>query len=79
MADVKLGKTKEGLTPVGKGWVNKYKKEGVEKEAINITIDRGVEELILRAEDKLVAFPNSKREGKRDADYRLYISAAVKA
>jgi len=79
MADLTQNKKSENLTPVGKGWVNKYTKDGLEKEAISITIDRSVEKLLLKAEDKLVAFPNIKREGKRDADFRLYVSAETTA
>ena len=59
---------KSDLKPIGKAWVNT---KG-ELNYLSITIDRGTE-ITLESEDKLVAFPNNKREGKRDADYRIYV------
>ena len=62
---------------VGRAWVNKTKKDG--REYINVRIDKGVKISSLDENSQLQLWPNTKREGKKDADLRLSILVPVKA
>lgn len=59
---------------IGRAWKNLVKKEDSEykgTEFLNITLDRDVQEVVLKQGDKIQLWPNNKREGKQDADYRV--------
>lgn len=72
---------------VGKLWHGTGKTSGIQYD--NITFDRGFEivirdtkknvEYVLPENASIQAFPNSKREGKRDADMRLSFQIEVGA
>lgn len=72
------GAQKSNRVFVGKGWKN-TSKNGT--EYLNISFDRGMEVIIRDTKNQveyslpqgsnIVGFPNTKREGKRDADIRL--------
>lgn len=64
---------------VGRAWKNTISTEGENKgkEFISIRLDNNVKELNLEAGDRVELWPNLKREGKKDADYRLSIVPAV--
>lgn len=72
-------KAKPVITFVGKAWVNTVNKEGSKvngKSFINVSIDRQYKELTLQEGDRMQLWPNTKREGKNDADYRMSIISA---
>lgn len=59
---------------IGRGWINTVKqgpRAGL--NFIQVKFDRGVEIDKLTPDCMLQLWPNEKREGKRDADYRLSI------
>lgn len=61
---------------VGKGWVNTVNKPQSKahgQQFINITLDKDVSEISIKAGERLQLWPNDKREGKNDADYRVSI------
>jgi len=60
----------------GKGWINTVNKEGSKVDGvkfINVTLDRSIDSLTLKAGDRIQLWPNVQREGKKDADYRMSI------
>lgn len=65
-------------TFIGRAWINEVKKEGASKgvKFLNVTRDKGFEDITLKASDSLQLWPNPKREGKRDADFRLSVVSA---
>lgn len=60
---------------IGRAWVNTVQKEGALKgtQFLNIQIDQAFASITLSPGDKIQLWPNAKREGKQDADYRLSI------
>jgi len=64
---------------IGRAWVNEVQKEGPSKgvKFLNIQIDNALEEVTIKQSDRLQLWPNSKREGKKDADFRLSVVSAV--
>lgn len=59
---------------IGRAWKNRVQKEGATKgvEFLNLQLDRDVS-ITLEAGDRITLWPNTKREGKADADYRASI------
>lgn len=76
-----MASDKNTMLFIGKAWNNKSKSN---KNYTNIVFDRGIEVIVkdiksglaysLSGKDGMLAFPNAKREGKKDADLRLSIS-----
>jgi len=63
------------LLPVGKMWVNDRMNEAGTSPKLTITLDRNLGlNLTLAAGSRLLAFENNKREGRRDADYRIAVA-----
>jgi hypothetical protein len=65
---------------IGKGWERKVEKQDSAhfgKAFINITLDRDIENVTLKKGDVLQLWPNHKREGKRDADWRMSVVTPV--
>ena len=61
---------------IGRAWINVVKNEEskyVGTEFINVTLDKDVNKVVINAGDKLQLWPNNKREGKKDADFRVSI------
>lgn len=59
---------------IGRAWKNLVKNADSKyhgTEFLNITLDRDVQEVTLKHGDKIQLWPNNKREGKQDADYRV--------
>lgn len=64
---------------VGKGWlntVNNRDSKAFGKQYINITLDRGIDEVTVGGNEKLQLWFNNKREGKNDAEYRVSLVTA---
>lgn len=60
----------------GKGWDNVVDKAGSKANGmrfINITIDRDIKGLTLKHGDRIQLWPNDKRDGKQDADWRMSV------
>ena len=59
---------------IGRAWINTVRKEGPSKgvQFLNLKFDRGMN-LTLGEGDQVSLWPNKKREGKVDADYRASI------
>lgn len=59
---------------IGRAWINEVKKEGSNQgtKFLNLKIDRGID-LTLVGGDSLTLWPNKKREGKQDADFRVSV------
>lgn len=67
-------------TFVGKAWINTVKQgDFVGTQFINLTLDRDVHSVVLQQGIKVQLWPNKKREGKNDADYRVSILEPVAA
>jgi uncharacterized protein (DUF736 family) len=62
---------------IGRAWMNKAKKDG--REYINIRFDKGVKVTNLDENCQMQLWPNTKREGKKDADLRLSILVPMTA
>lgn len=60
---------------IGRAWVNTVQKEGPNKgkEFISISIDNTIASVMLKPGMTIQLWPNQKREGKQDADYRLSV------
>lgn len=60
---------------IGRAWVHLVTKEGPSKGSsfMNVRIDECFKEVVLKPTDLLQLWPNQKREGSRDADFRLSI------
>ena len=59
---------------VGKVWLNEVKNgKHKGKKFFNVRIDQAVSELVLTPESKIQMWPNIKREGKQDPDFRMSI------
>ena len=59
---------------VGRAWKNTVKNDESEYHGvkfINVVLDHDYESLTMKQESKLQLWPNKKREGKKDADYRV--------
>jgi len=58
---------------IGKAWINEVTKEGPHKgvEYVNVTLDQDIDKVEMLKGSKLLLWPNEKREGKQDADYRV--------
>lgn len=63
---------------IGRAWVNVVQKEGENKgkSFIQIRLDRNIKELTVKGTDSFQLWPNVKREGKQDADFRLSVLSA---
>ena len=57
---------------IGKAWNNTSKVKGI--PYIRLTLDSNVSEVVLTPKTRLELWPNKKREGKQDADFRLTIA-----
>ena len=55
---------------IGKAW--KHEKDGA--EYLSVSLNRDLGEVALKSNDRMLLWPNKKREGKQDADYNLSIS-----
>lgn len=65
---------------IGRAWINTVQADGSKykgTEFINITLDRDREGVVFKKTDQLQLWPNSKREGKKDADFRVSIIMPV--
>ena len=74
-------KPKNQGTFVGKAWINEFKdgKTGETKHQIKISLDRDIKELsIENGKEEMVLWMNTKREGKKDADYRVATQEVLK-
>lgn len=72
MAEVKTtNETK--IVFIGKAWCNETKGG---KTYTKLSIDRGVE-LTLKSGDFIELWPNNKRDGKQDADFRASVRVAA--
>lgn len=76
MAEIKKSEESNRVF-IGRAWVNKSK-QNPEVEYLNVQIDRGFESITLNQNDLIQLYPNKKREGKKDADYRLSIVSNAK-
>lgn len=61
---------------IGKAWINKVpataqKNAGV--EFISVKLDRNIASVDIQAGQQITLWPNIKREGKQDADYRVSV------
>jgi len=57
---------------IGKAWLNKVLKGDHEgTEYINLTLDNNIQEVVIEKGNRLLLWPNEKREGKQDADFRV--------
>jgi hypothetical protein len=57
---------------VGRAWENEAKlKDGSTVTFLNITIDRDIQLDGITSAHKFQLWPNAKRDGKKDADWRL--------
>ena len=72
MAEVKTA-NKTKVVFIGKVWNNQTKGG---KQYPKLSIDRGVE-LTLKSGDFIELWPNNKREGKQDADFRASVRVAA--
>jgi uncharacterized protein (DUF736 family) len=54
---------------IGRAWENTSKKDGT--RYLRCVIDRNITKLDLTPETPFVLWPNKKREGKQDADFRI--------
>jgi uncharacterized protein (DUF736 family) len=75
---MKITKNENAVTKrefIGRAWINKVKKEGKNHgvEFISVRLDQAYETIQLDKGDRLLLWPNNKREGKQDADYRVSV------
>ena len=72
---IKAKASASSRTFIGRAWLNTVQKEGPSKgtQFLNISIDEAYAAITLTPQDKIQLWPNPKREGKQDADYRLSI------
>ena len=63
---------------IGKAWINTVKKEGANKgkQFLNLKFDRGTT-ITLSDADAIQLWPNHKREGIADADYRASVQVVA--
>jgi uncharacterized protein (DUF736 family) len=54
---------------IGRAWENTSKKDGT--TYFRCVIDRNITKLNLTPETPFILWPNKKREGKQDADFRI--------
>ena len=67
---------------IGRAWVNTVKTgELAGQNVLNLRFDRGVTGITVTPETHIELWPNAKRAGKRDADYRasVVVSAPVQS
>lgn len=64
-------KQNKQLKAIGRAWLNAAKADG--KEYLNVTVDKAVGEVTIGPDDRILMFPNAKRDGKKDADWRLMV------
>jgi hypothetical protein len=63
------------LLPIGRGWINDRDNGRGTSPALTVLLDKNLGlNITLTPGAKLVMFNNEKREGRRDADYRVAIS-----
>lgn len=64
---------KKNIVFFGKLWINTVEKEGKHKgeKFMSGNIDNRFEEIILGNDDQIQVWKNNKREGKKDADFRI--------
>ena len=64
---------------IGRAWKNVVAKEGPNKgkEFINVRIDNRFAEITLKPGMSIQLWPNTTREGRQDADYRLSVVEAA--
>lgn len=73
---VKAAKPQTVRQFIGKGWVNLINKPGNKYNGVkyvNITLDNTIGDITIKNGEKLILFPNKKRAGKKDADFRLSV------
>lgn len=61
---------------IGKGWINLINKPGNKYNGfkyVNVTLDDSIGDITIKKGEKLILFPNKKRVGKKDADFRLSV------
>ena len=64
-------------TFIGKAWKNVTKNgKHVGTEYLNITLDRDIDEVVMKKGNRIMLWPNTKREGKQDADFRVSLIEA---
>ena len=73
---VERGATKSNREFIGRAWLNETRNG---KSFINIKLDRDIKTVSLAPSMRIELWPNTKREGKKDADYRLSIVDNVPA
>jgi len=62
---------------IGRAWKNAVKagdRQGT--EFISLSLDKGVD-ITLNGGDRMLLWPNKKREGKADADFRVSVEVAA--
>lgn len=63
------------LLSIGRAWINDRMNNEGTSPAVTIKLDRNLGiNITIGAETQLLMFNNEKREGKRDADYRVAIA-----
>lgn len=74
MATVNTSASTQKRVFIGRAWINTVKKEGANKgvQFLNLKLDKGVN-VTLNEGDSISLWPNKKREGKVDADFRASI------
>lgn len=77
MATIQKARSENKVEFVGSAWENEVK-EGAYKgtKFLSLKLDRGVS-LTLTDTDRISLFPNKKREGRQDADYRASVQVAA--
>lgn len=64
---------------IGKAWMNTVNKVGSPNNGlqyVNVTLDRDIESVSFDQSSRLLLWPNKKREGKKDADFRVSLVSA---
>ncbi len=64
---------------IGKAWINKVEKPGSRYNGVKylvMTLDNKFKSITIGQDEKMIAWPNAKRQGKKDADFRLSIVSA---
>lgn len=61
---------------IGKAWINRVEKPGSRYNGTKylvMTIDNKFKSITIGQDEKMIAWPNAKRQGKKDADFRVSI------
>lgn len=73
-AKVQTDRDKFDRTFIGRCWMNTVKTGKLAGQPVfNIRFDRGVKLDGVTSKDHMEMWPNTKRDGKKDADYRVSI------